>query len=120
MPEQVVQGLVILVQWLEIAGASLLVLGFAVATVRYLLALRGNGALNAYVGYRKAIGRVVLIGLEVLVAATIIRTITVGPTPEALGRLALMIAIRTILSWAMVLEITGRWPWQKAPAAQGP
>ena len=117
MPESIVHGLVILVQWLEIAGASLLVLGFAVATLRYLRELRRDGASSAYEGYRKAIGRVVLIGLEVLVAATIIRTITVGPTPEALGRLALMIGIRTILSWSTVLEMTGRWPWQKAPAS---
>ena len=116
MPEPIVHGLVILVQWLEIAGTSLLILGFAIATLRYLRELRSDGASSAYEGYRKAIARVVLIGLEVLVAATIIRTITVGPTPEALGRLALTIAIRTILSWSMVLEMTGRWPWQKAPA----
>jgi len=46
------------------------------------------------------------------VAATILKTITVEPTPEALGRLAFMIAIRTILGWTMVLEMNGRWPWQ--------
>ena len=59
---------------------------------------------------------VLVIGLEFLVAATIIKTITVEMTPKALGLLALMIAIRTILSWSTVLEMTGRWPWQKKPA----
>jgi uncharacterized membrane protein len=54
-----------------------------------------------------------LIGLEVLVAATIIETMIVDPTVEGLGYLAIMVAIRTFLGWAMVLEISGRWPWQR-------
>ena len=55
-----------------------------------------------------------MIGLEILVAATIIKTITVDPTLEGLGFLAFMVAIRTILGWTMALEMNGRWPWQKA------
>jgi uncharacterized membrane protein len=52
--------------------------------------------------------------LEILVAATIIKTITLDPTLENMGLLAMMIAIRTALGWAMVLEMNGRWPWQKS------
>ena len=91
-------------------------LGFLIASVVCVRQHRALGARPAYKHYRHSLGRVVVIGLEILVAATIIKTITVDPTPRALGLLAVMIAIRTILSWTMVLEVTGRWPWQKKPA----
>ena len=120
MADQVIRVLVIVSQTLQIVGAGALVLGFAIATVRYVRQISHLGASSAYDRYRMAIGRVVLIGLEVLVAATIIKTITVAPTVASLGLLAAMIAIRTILSWSTVLEMTGRWPWQRKPAAQGP
>ena len=74
---------------------------------------RSQGAAAAIEGYRKAIGRVVLIGLEILVAATIIKTITLDPTFENMGLLAIMITIRTALGWSMALEMNGSWPWQK-------
>ena len=62
--------------------------------------------------YRHALGRSVLIGLEVLLTATIIKTIIVVPSFEGLGLLAVMVVIRTVLGWTTVLEISGRWPWQ--------
>ena len=98
----------------EIVGASALILGFIIVTVRCIFQVRTLGASSSYDGYRKGLGRVVLIGLEVLVAVTIIKTITVEPSPESLGLLALMVVIRTILGWAIALEMNGRWPWQKA------
>jgi uncharacterized membrane protein len=73
-----------------------------------------DGRRQAIDHYRRALGRVVLIGLEVLVAATIIKTITVTPTLESMGILVFMVAIRTALGWTMVLEMNGRWPWQKS------
>jgi uncharacterized membrane protein len=60
---------------------------------------------------------VILIGLELLVAATIVKTITLEPTLEGMGRLAIMVAIRTILGWTTVLEVSGRWPWESARPA---
>ncbi|MGI9518654.1 MAG: DUF1622 domain-containing protein [Pirellulaceae bacterium] len=54
----------------------------------------------------------VLIGLEVLVAVTIIKTITMEPACEGIAFLAIMVAIRTALGWTMVLEMNGHWPWQ--------
>ena len=109
-------GLVILTKFLEVAGAGAIVLGFIIASVRCLGEAFGKEILDWYNDYRKALGRVVLIGLEVLVAATILKTITTDSSLESLGMLAMMIIIRTILSWSMVLEITGRWPWRSAPA----
>ena len=112
MPEIVIHGLELLIQLLEICGASLLVLGFAVATWKWVQRVRQEGYRTALGTYRQALGRSVLIGLEVLVAATIIKTIIVEPSLESLGLLAGMIIIRTMLSWTTALEINGRWPWQ--------
>jgi uncharacterized membrane protein len=67
-------------------------------------------------GFPERAGRALSLGPEILVAATIVKTTTVDPSPKALGMLAIMIGIRTMLSWAMVLEMTGRWPWQQAAA----
>ena len=117
MPAQVVHVLDGVAQWLEILGATALVVGFAVAVVRYAARTREGPALEAFTEFRRSLGRTVLIGLEILVAATIIKTITIEPTPAALGLLAVMIGIRTILSWTMVLEVTGRWPWSRTEAA---
>ena len=113
MPDAVVQVLVLLIRWLEIAGAGILVLGFLVATAGCLSQARSLGAVVAVAAYRKSLGRALLIGLEILVAATIIKTITVEPSLEGLGLVAIMIAIRTFLGWTTVLEINGRWPWQR-------
>lgn len=59
------------------------------------------------------IGRSLLLGLEVVVAADIVKTIAVEPTLMSLAVLAGLVLIRTFLSWTLVLEIEGRWPWQR-------
>lgn len=110
------QSFNIVAQLLEIIGAGLLVLGFVIATVLCVVRSFKDGIVSAIAGYRKSIGRVVLIGLEVLVAATIIKTIMPDRTIESLSLLAIMIAIRTALGWTTVLEMNGRWPWQKPKA----
>jgi hypothetical protein len=67
------------------------------------------------------IGRSLLLGLEVLVAADIVKTIALELTLTSLGVLAGLVLVRTFLSWTLVLEIEGRWPWQReAPHANGP
>lgn len=113
MPDEVFQGLGLVVRGLEIVGAGALVAGFLVATLHWFLATRRRGLVEAVEGYRQALGRAILIGLEILVAATIIKTITVEPTVESITFLAIMVAIRTVLGWTTVLEMSGHWPWQK-------
>ena len=113
MPDVVSQGLELVVRGLEIVGASALIAGFLITTWRFLRGASRQGAVTAVEPYRKSLGRAVLIGLEILVAATIIKTITLEPTVENLTLLAITVVIRTILSWSMVLEISGRWPWQR-------
>ena len=85
MPEIVIHGLELLIHLLEICGASLLILGFVVATWKWVQRLRREGHSTALGYYRQAIGRSVLIGLEVLVAATIIKTVIVEPSLEGLA-----------------------------------
>ena len=113
MPDIVIDGLVLLTQILEICGAGFLILGFFFDTSRWFQRMRQEGSLVAVERYRRSLGRSVLIGLEILVAATIIKTITVEPSVERLGILAGMIVVRTMLGWTTVLEINGRWPWQR-------
>jgi len=62
---------------------------------------------------RQTLGRGILLGLEFLIAADIIRTVGAELTFEALGSLAIVILIRTFLSFSLDIELTGTWPWQK-------
>ena len=114
MLEAVIDELRFLTLTLEAIGAFALILGFVIATARCVLQIKPLGTVQAIESYRRALGRVILIGLEILVAATIIKTITFDPTLENMGLLAIMIAIRTALGWSTVLEMNGRWPWQKS------
>jgi uncharacterized membrane protein len=70
--------------------------------------------------FRGQLGRAILLGLELLVAADIIRTVAITPTAQSVAVLAGIVLIRTFLSWSLELEITGRWPWQKEPATESP
>ncbi|MHA7181568.1 DUF1622 domain-containing protein [Arthrobacter sp. MDB2-24] len=107
----------------DAAGVAAIVIGAVIAT---LLAggalLRRRTEDGVYHRCRQRLGRSILLGLELLVAADIIRTVAVTPTFESVGVLALIVLIRTFLSWSLELEISGRWPWQKGaanPAADG-
>ena len=113
MPDLIVQGLVLLTQLLEICGAGFLILGFVIDTLRWFQRMRQERPLVAMDRYRRSLGRSVLIGLEILVAATIIKTIIVEPSIESMGLLAAMVVIRTMLGWTTALEINGQWPWQR-------
>jgi uncharacterized membrane protein len=98
----------------DAAGVAVIVIGVFVATVLFGLRLRaGAERLDAYRDYRQGIGRAILLGLEVLVAADIIRTVAVTPTFASVGVLAIIVGIRTFLSISLEVELEGRFPWQK-------
>ena len=103
---------------IDTAGVALMVVGALLATVRAAV----SGATrqpDVYRHYRQQLGRSILLGLELLVAADIIRTVAVTPSLRSVLVLALIVAIRTFLSFSLELEITGRWPWQKPEVASG-
>ena len=99
-------------QAVDAAGVAIIVVGTLVATALAALRLARRQA-GVYRGYRRRVGRSILLGLEFLVAGDIIRTVAVAPTYANVGVLAVIVAIRTFLSFSLELEITGRWPWQK-------
>ncbi len=97
----------------EAAAVLLLLVGLTLSTGRFLYrTVRGRG-LPAYQAFRQELGRTLLLTLEFLIAADIIYTIAVNPTFTSLGILGLLVLIRTFLSFALELEVTGRWPWQR-------
>jgi len=109
-----------MLNWVEYAamGVELLAVALIVgviltATVSYVRKMFARQAdLSTYDAYRHQLGRALLLGLEILVAADIIRTVVLEPTLGNVLVLGLLVFIRTFLSWSLVLEIEGRWPWQ--------
>jgi uncharacterized membrane protein len=98
----------------EVLGILTLVLGLAAALVRGGLALRGGQGADAYRVVRTVFGRSILLGLEFLVAADIIRTVAVQPSLQNVLVLGLIVLIRTFLSFSLEVEIDGRWPWRRS------
>jgi uncharacterized membrane protein len=89
-----------------IAGGAMLAVFITLAKGR-----REDG--GAYDFFRRRLGRAILLGLEFLVAADIIRTVAVTPTAQSVAVLAGIVLIRTFLSFSLQLEMTGAWPWQR-------
>ncbi|MHA3019789.1 DUF1622 domain-containing protein [Mycobacterium sp. BMJ-28] len=89
-----------------IAGGALLA---ACATAGRMLGKAGD----PYRFFREQLGRSILLGLEFLVAADIIRTVAITPTWQSVVVLAGIVLIRTFLSFSLEVEISGRWPWQQ-------
>ena len=98
---------------IDAAGIGVMVVGVLVATGR-AGAHAQRRLPDTYRRFRQQLGRSILLGLELLVAADIIRTVAVTPTLSSVAVLALIVLIRTFLSFSLELEITGRWPWQSA------
>lgn len=95
-------------------GVVVIVVGLVAATVAYLLAERTPaGRAQSYRTYRQQVGRAILLGLEFLVAGDIIRTIAVDPTFTSVGVLAIIVLVRTFLSFTLDVELEGRWPWHQ-------
>lgn len=98
----------------ELIGVGIIAVGglFSLGLFAWRVA-RGEKALEAFHRMRSGFGRAILLGLEFLVAADIINTIIVELTFNSVASLALIVLIRTFLSWSLELEIEGRWPWQR-------
>ncbi len=105
--------------WIRLVGAAIDVFGVIVIVLGILWAtvsLLGGSQGDRYLTYRSRIGRTLLLGLEILVAADIVKTVALEPTFSSLGVLAGLVLVRTFLSWTLMLEIEGRWPWRAAAA----
>lgn len=99
-------------QGIEILAVAIMVFVIIYGSTRWIFhSAKKTGA--AYELYRVVLGKTLLVGLELLVAADIIRTVALDMTPKSLGMLAGLVAVRTFLGWSIAVEIEGRWPWQK-------
>ena len=96
------------------AGVIVIVVGLLVALLKYVLA--GSRVADPFRQLRQDLGRGILLGLEFLVAADIIRTVAVTPTLQSVLVLGMIVVIRTFLSMALQVEVEGRVPWQRGPA----
>jgi uncharacterized membrane protein len=99
-------------------GVAIIVVGLLYAMIRFAGGLGRSG--DVYRQLRRDLGRGILLGLEFLVAADIIRTVAVEPTLQSVLVLGLIVLIRTFLSMALEVELEGRWPWQPEPASSTP
>jgi uncharacterized membrane protein len=108
-------GMSDLVKVFELLGVSILVVGGGPAFVRCALALvRRQTGIDAFLALRAGLGRGILLGLEILVIADIIRTIVVDPTLSSALSLGLIVVVRIVLSFAIDIEVDGAVPWRKA------
>jgi uncharacterized membrane protein len=100
-------------QGLEFVGVAVIAIGFIYAGFRALVHYRQKRP-DPFDSLKVTVGKALQLGLEFLVAADIIRTVTVAPTMKEIESLGLLIVVRTFLSWSIAVEIEGRWPWQVA------
>ncbi len=98
---------------IESIAIGIIVLGAIITTITFIWrVIQAGGHEECYRRFRSDFGKAVLLGLEFLIASDIVGTVAIGPTFQDLGILALLVVIRTFLSFSLELEITGRWPWQ--------
>jgi uncharacterized membrane protein len=112
-------------EWISITYLAIEYLAVAIiagmvgySTIRFFIFLiaKKNTPDANYREYKHTLGAGLLLGLEILVAADVIRTVALEPTFENIASLGLLVVVRTFLSWALVVEIEGRWPWQQKHA----
>jgi uncharacterized membrane protein len=114
MPSKAItQGVELVVQALQILGVTVIGIAFLYATIRGILHIRQRRP-DAYDRLKVFVGKALQLGLEFLVASDIIETVTVAPTTQGIVSLALLIVVRTFLSWSITVENEGCWPWQVA------
>ncbi|HUL95884.1 MAG TPA: DUF1622 domain-containing protein [Usitatibacter sp.] len=97
----------------EYAGVGVLIIGALLSAMLFFVRLgRRERFADAYQGFRADLARGILLGLELLVIGDIIFTVAVEPTLQSVVVLAIIVAIRTFLSFSLEVEVNGHWPWQ--------
>ena len=100
-------------EWIEVLAI------FVIAVVIGVRAAFVVGPVAGIEAVKRQVGRGLLLGLDLLIAADIIRTVTLEPTLENVAALGLLVIVRTFLSWSIVVELRGRWPWQLEQRTSG-
>lgn len=105
-------------QILEMASFAVILLGVAIATIVFLARVWRDGFEAHYRDFRANLGRGILIGLELLIAADILKSVVIDPTLDSMLVLGGIVLIRTFLSISLDVEINGHWPWETTRLAQ--
>lgn len=106
---------------IEGVGVVIMTVGLVSVLLRYAYAAASDRTrTGSYERLRVNIGRVILLGLEILIVGDIVRTIIVEASVQSVLVLGLIVVIRTVLSFALEVEISGRWPWQQSPHTTTP
>jgi uncharacterized membrane protein len=113
----------IAIEWAAL-GIELIAVTVIVAGVAKVVIRRGTigflGEIDqpgAFESYKHQLGQPLLLGLDFLVAGDVVRTVGLEPTTANVAALGLLILVRIGLGWSLVVEMTGRWPWQTSPNA---
>lgn len=113
------ESIKLFIEWsatgIELVTILLIIIASVFGTIRFLLHLNRTVP-DAYKQYKVHLGKMLILALEFMVAADIIRTVALDQTLNNVLILGLLVAIRTFLSWSLTLEIEGRWPWQMGAA----
>jgi uncharacterized membrane protein len=104
------------VRGFEVAGVGVLAAGSILAFVVFAVDLFRRPFDQAYEGARQGVGRAILLGLEILIIADIVQTITIDPTLESVITLGVLVLVRTFLSFSLEIELEGVVPWRRGSA----
>ncbi len=112
MEEQILKFLEHAGHLISLFAVALIVFGFILAVVRYGIRFRKLKPEKDFIQFKIELAKTLMLGLEILVLADVIETITITPTYQSLAGLAFLVIARTFVSWTLGLEVEGRWPWQ--------
>lgn len=109
-------------EWIEIIAIGVISVAVVAAFVAGVRFVRTDGIASAVERIKQVVGRGLLLGLDLLIAADVIRTVTLELTLENVAALGLLVVVRTFLAWSLMVELHGRWPWQRADpvVSEGP
>ena len=120
IPESVLEWIEIAAIFVEMVAVIIIVYSLIYGSGRFFLNTiqRKLAPRERFRQYKHSLAKSLLLSLEILVAADVIRTVALQPTlPNILG-LGLLVVIRTFLAWSLVIEMEGRWPWQPKPSEE--
>lgn len=99
-------------EWIEVLAVFVIAAAVMIALVVGARTAITVGTVPGIEAIKRHVGRGLLLGLDLLIAADIIRTVTLEPTLENVSALGVLVVVRTFLAWSLVVELEGRWPWQ--------
>lgn len=104
-------------EWIEVVAIAVIAVAVLLAFAVGIRTFLRDGLTEAVEQIKQTVGRGLLLGLDLLIAADVIRTVTLEPTLENVAALGLLVVVRTFLAWSLMVELEGRWPWQRAQSS---